>query len=54
MSSSSSFPANSLPYKFVPQADNFISQTIVRASDGSTPVTDATGTATLYDVGRKS
>jgi len=34
---------------FIPQSDNFPSITVVRGSDGTTPVTDATGTATLYD-----
>jgi hypothetical protein len=37
------------PLIFVPQSDNIFSITVVRGSDGSTPVTDATGTATLYD-----
>lgn len=41
------FPAS--PWIFVPQTDNPLSLTVVRESDGETPVTDATGSATLYD-----
>jgi hypothetical protein len=37
------------PFIFVPQSDNFITWTVVQGSDGTTPVTDCTGTATLYD-----
>lgn len=38
-----------LPIILFPQTDNQISLTVVRGSDGTTPVTDATGSATLYD-----
>jgi hypothetical protein len=38
-----------LPLIFFPQSDNFPSITVVRGSDGLTPVTDCTGTCTLFD-----
>jgi hypothetical protein len=38
-----------VPFIFVPQSDNLISITVARGSDGTTPVTDGTGSATLYD-----
>jgi len=37
------------PFIFIPQSDNLMSFTIARGSDGTTPVTDATGSATLCD-----
>ena len=51
MSSSSPFSTGAIavPFIFVPASDNFISWSVVQGSDGVTPVTDATGTATLYD-----
>lgn len=38
-----------LPIVLFPQTDNTLSLTVVRGSDGTTPVTDATGSATLFD-----
>lgn len=37
------------PFIFIPQSDNLISWTVVRGSDGVTPITDGTGSVTLYD-----
>ncbi|HEY0701271.1 MAG TPA: hypothetical protein VGD60_00745 [Candidatus Acidoferrales bacterium] len=37
------------PFIFVPASDNFLSWTVAQGSDGVTPVTDCTGTATLLD-----
>jgi|SRR5581483_1569992 len=37
------------PFILIPQSDNVVSITVARGSDGTTPVTDATGSMTLYD-----
>jgi hypothetical protein len=37
------------PLIFFPGGDNFPWITVVRGSDGATPVTDCTGTCTLFD-----
>jgi hypothetical protein len=51
MSNSTAFTTGAIddPFIFVPASDNFVSWTVAQGSDGKTPVTDCTGTATLLD-----